>query len=142
HPESPGGEPVRVPIRWLYYLRTDTRGPPPDPDQGRNVGLSRIPDGAPIFLAESVKVWGEWQLSDLMWREQQVRSGYEFTEIPADRARALLERWVQVGRLEKYPAEESKVSPELAAYLTGLDEGAGARWFPPQAPPSPKLAEE
>jgi hypothetical protein len=70
-----------------------------------------------------------------MWRAKYLGSDYEFTEISPERAQALLVRWVEIGRLYGLPSEESMITPELAAYLAGMDAQAAAQWHDVPKPP-------
>jgi hypothetical protein len=117
--------------RWRYFLSGDT---PELADEGK-VGITRLAEGTPVSMAESVVRWGEWRPSDRMYRAKYLGSDYEFVEITAERAEELLRRWVEIGRLEKHPGEDSRITPELAEYLASRDREAEERWRDVPKPP-------
>jgi hypothetical protein len=129
--------------RWRYFLsfgigagdQLDAEQQVVAADAGR-AGMTRLPVGARVALAESLRGReGRWWASDLMWRAKYLGSDYEFTEVSAERAQELLERWVRIGRLERMPSQETTITPELAQHLTRIDAEAEARWRDVPTPP-------
>ncbi|WP_345624994.1 hypothetical protein [Rugosimonospora acidiphila] len=117
-------------IRWRYFINSDK---PELADEGK-AGLTRLPEGAPVALAEAL-IRGGWQSDDRMWRAKYLGSDYEFTEITEERAYELIRSWVASGWLERMPDDASTITPELAERLTAMDRKAAAAWRDVPKPP-------
>jgi hypothetical protein len=117
--------------KWQYYLSGDT---PELADEGE-AGLIRLPVGAPVALAEQLFPSGEWTSTDRLWKQKYQGSWDETVEIDEERAAALMRRWVEIGRIQKLPSDESSIPPDVAASLTEADNQAAARWRSVPTPP-------
>lgn len=125
--------------QWHYFLSAHGE---PEPEvqelaERGNAGIYRLPVGAPVALLEGLQRRDpyEWTWSDEMWRAHYLGSDNEFIEISPERAHEIFTLWVEKGIVPGYPPEESPITPELAQYLTGLDEQAQAQWRDVPTPP-------
>lgn len=119
---------------WRYFLGGDH---PELADEGK-AELIRLPAGAPVSLAESVRRSGEWQPTDTMWNEKYRGTWDVTTEISQERAEEILNNWVERGLLAKLPNPQSSIPPETAARLIEADRVAAETWADVPIPPGAK----
>jgi hypothetical protein len=129
------GEAAGLSTRWHYFLSTSPGDSPEAVERGE-AGITRLPEGWAVSVAEAVWPNGQWMPTDSMWREKFLGSGSsEFVEISPARAQELLRRWVEIGRLTAMPSEESMMTADLVAHLEGREREDEARWRGVPKPP-------
>ena len=88
---------------WLYFAIID----PPETDTQHPTGLLRQRPNALRHDAEILSKDGSWWPSDLPARIYLGHFDYgDLVEIPAARARAIIEQWVQTGRITAAPVSD------------------------------------
>lgn len=116
---------------WQYFLAGDH---PEQAEQGK-AELIRLPVGAPVSLAESVRRAGEWAPTDTLWNEKYEGSWDKISEISEERAEAILRGWVEAGLIPKLPNPRSSIAPDEAARLIEADRIAAEVWDNVPTPP-------
>jgi hypothetical protein len=116
---------------WQYFLGGDH---PELADEGQ-AELIRLPTGAPVSLAESVRRSGRWEPTDTMWNERYKGSWDATTEISAERADQILNRWVEHGLIPGMPDPRSSIPPDMAQRLVDAARRADTTWQGVPTPP-------
>jgi hypothetical protein len=103
-----------MPRGWRYFLRfrdDEASDSEAEADAGRAT-LYRLGEGSPEALLEVLQVTGSWNRSSLILAVVANGSDYDFTEITAERAQGLVERWVASSHLSGPPSGRSPTAEQ------------------------------